>query len=564
MTKGMPSGPEPEWPIREVPAVAPVSQAVRPVKPPRGAAATILWGLANLLFVGVVVYLTYFFTMFFSTRPPAPAAVPEEDRVAAKKIEERKAEDRKLLTTYGPVDATTKTLRLPIDRGMDLVVAESAQPAPAVAPATPAPAPPAASPNPEATATVPSKPEATATAAAKSEGPAPAAPKPETAASQPATAAPQPAMAVAVAPPATTPSAAPAPARPPARGGLSPAQLYKAVCVACHDTDGRGSIVRKAMPLIPDLTDRKWQATRTDAELLHSVLEGKGLLMLPMKDKFALARIDPKEMVAFMRGFQTGGPVVAPRTNPQPSTPQPAAAAAVAPQPATTTVPQPPTTAPPQPAVTTASQPPPTAPPQPAPIANASASPTAPSSPTLPSSPPTPPPPTPTSSASALALEEPLSPDALALLAPTPPPAPSGPGHAAAMSPEAAAKLRAAGMVYQINCMVCHGPDGRGTLIRPAMPPIPDFTTREWQTGKDSAQLSVSILDGKGTLMPPWRGKLTNDQARDLAAYVRSLGPADLANAEMPVTEFGNRYRELRKRWNDLTEQARLLATPLK
>ncbi len=58
--------------------------------------------------------------------------------------------------------------------------------------------------------------------------------------------------------------------------------------------DGRGTIVRKAMPSIPDLTDAKWQASRTDAELLHSVLEGKGQFMLPMKDKFALAQYRPE------------------------------------------------------------------------------------------------------------------------------------------------------------------------------------------------------------------------------------------------------------------------------
>ena len=28
----------------------------------------------------LVIYLTYFFTMFFSTRPPAPAPVPESDQ----------------------------------------------------------------------------------------------------------------------------------------------------------------------------------------------------------------------------------------------------------------------------------------------------------------------------------------------------------------------------------------------------------------------------------------------------------------------------------------------------
>jgi mono/diheme cytochrome c family protein len=114
--------------------------------------------------------------------------------------------------------------------------------------------------------------------------------------------------------------------------------------------------------------------------------------------------------------------------------------------------------------------------------------------------------------------------------------------------------------VYQINCIVCHGPDGRGTTVRPAMPLIPDFTTREWQTVKDSTQLSISILEGKGALMPPWRGKVTNDQARDLVAYVRNFGPADLLTAEAPPSEYGNRFRELSKQWDDLDRQLRALS----
>jgi mono/diheme cytochrome c family protein len=92
------------------------------------------------------------------------------------------------------------------------------------------------------------------------------------------------------------------------------------------------------------------------------------------------------------------------------------------------------------------------------------------------------------------------------------------------------------------------------------MPQVPDFTAREWQAGRDGTQLSISILEGKGTLMPPWRGKLTNEQARNLVAYVRSLGPADLLAAETTVSEFDNRFRELSKQWDDLNQQLRALS----
>jgi mono/diheme cytochrome c family protein len=138
------------------------------------------------------------------------------------------------------------------------------------------------------------------------------------------------------------------------------------------------------------------------------------------------------------------------------------------------------------------------------------------------------------------------------------PSASSRPTHAAT-SPEAAARLRAAAVVYQVNCVACHGADGRATIIRPAMPQIPDFTAGEWQTRRGSAELSVSILDGKGALMPPWRGKLTHDQARDLVAYVRSFGPADLPGAETIASEFGLRFRALSKQLDDLNQELRAL-----
>jgi mono/diheme cytochrome c family protein len=446
--------------------------------------------------VALIIYLTYFFTLFFSTRPPEPAAVPEAARAAAKKTEERLAEERRLLSTYGPVNPVTGTVRVPVDRAMELIVAESAQPAPARANDV--------APRPEPTVATP-----------KTEGAA-AAPKPE---------------AVAASVPVPAPSLAPAPAPAPVRVGLSPAQLYRAICIACHDTDGRGSIVRKAMPAIPDFTDARWQSSRTDAELAHTMLVGKGPLMLPMKEKLALAHTDLKEMVAFVRGFQPGRAAVAAAPQPQPAAPVPAPTAVASSVPA----------APPAPT------------PAPAPGAP-EASPT----------------PSPTSPSAALALAAAgPAPELPPGLLPPPPPAvvapaavPSSPRRVAAANPMSPARLRASAELYRINCLVCHGPDGRGNVVRAAMPAIPDFTTRQWQSARDAAQLSVSILEGRGALMPPWHGKISPEQARDLVAYVRTFGPADLASADAPISDFGNRFQELSKRWAELDQQIRLLQGP--
>jgi mono/diheme cytochrome c family protein len=121
---------------------------------------------------------------------------------------------------------------------------------------------------------------------------------------------PEPSPAVPSAPVAPAP-AAPREARPSlaeVSAQMSPTQVYRAYCMACHDTDGRGKLVRAAMPEIPDFADTKWQEAHSDAELERGILEGKGKFMLPMKDK--LGQADAKRMVAHVRGFRRGEKVV--------------------------------------------------------------------------------------------------------------------------------------------------------------------------------------------------------------------------------------------------------------
>jgi mono/diheme cytochrome c family protein len=133
-----------------------------------------------------------------------------------------------------------------------------------------------------------------------------------------------------------------------------------------------------------------------------------------------------------------------------------------------------------------------------------------------------------------------------------------------------AEKRRMAGGIFNTNCIPCHGPDGRGTLVRPAMPPIPDFTSPDWQASRSSTQLASSILEGKGTFMPPWNGKLNREQARDLVLYVRSFGgPAMLAaetEGEAPGepsrVEFHKRIRSLRQQFDELEKQSQTLLAP--
>src|SRR5205085_6467744 len=60
-------------------------------------------------------------------------------------------------------------------------------------------------------------------------------------------------------------------------------QVYRASCLQCHDVDGRGEAVRDTLPRVPDFTEPKWQAGRTDTQLSRSILEGKGKSMPRMK-----------------------------------------------------------------------------------------------------------------------------------------------------------------------------------------------------------------------------------------------------------------------------------------
>jgi mono/diheme cytochrome c family protein len=141
----------------------------------------------------------------------------------------------------------------------------------------------------------------------------------------------------------------------------------------------------------------------------------------------------------------------------------------------------------------------------------------------------------------------PISPAPKAELPLVAPVAPSG---------ETAARIRVGASIFRQYCFVCHGVDGTGTVMRPSMPPIPDFTSPAFHQERSDAQLLVSILDGKGTLMPANRGRVTEEQARDLVAYVRAFGPTTLAaQPRASDADFEKAYRQLEDQWNELQKE---------
>jgi cytochrome c oxidase cbb3-type subunit 3 len=67
-----------------------------------------------------------------------------------------------------------------------------------------------------------------------------------------------------------------------------------------------------------------------------------------------------------------------------------------------------------------------------------------------------------------------------------------------------------------MNCVGCHFHGGGGIG-----PPLMD---NEWIYGSDPQQIFASIVEGRPNGMPAFRGKITDYQVWQIAAYVRSLG----------------------------------------
>jgi mono/diheme cytochrome c family protein len=121
---------------------------------------------------------------------------------------------------------------------------------------------------------------------------------------------------------------------------------------------------------------------------------------------------------------------------------------------------------------------------------------------------------------------------------------------------------RADAAVLQQRCARCHDADGTGRSSRGNLSEIPDFRSHKWQTSRSDAQLRVSILDGKGSHMPAFRGKISDDEARRLVSTIRSLDPTPAARAmaDGPADDFERRFRQLQEELNELKKQFRELS----
>jgi hypothetical protein len=87
--------------------------------------------------------------------------------------------------------------------------------------------------------------------------------------------------------------------------------------------------------------------------------------------------------------------------------------------------------------------------------------------------------------------------------------------------------------LYNRYCIRCHGVDGRGVWD---IPGIPDFTDIRWQNYRTDAEIVRIIIEGRGAVMPQFRGALALDEAWGLAHYLRSFVPG----TEMSKPELRN------------------------
>jgi mono/diheme cytochrome c family protein len=87
-------------------------------------------------------------------------------------------------------------------------------------------------------------------------------------------------------------------------------------------------------------------------------------------------------------------------------------------------------------------------------------------------------------------------------------------------SPEEEKRVVAA--LFNRYCIRCHGVDGRGVWD---IPGVPNFTTPAWQSSRSDVQIVRIVLEGRGAVMPPFRGALNLEEAWGIARYIRTFVP---------------------------------------
>lgn len=97
-------------------------------------------------------------------------------------------------------------------------------------------------------------------------------------------------------------------------------------------------------------------------------------------------------------------------------------------------------------------------------------------------------------------------------------------GGAASLLQAGGADVAAGKHIYVEVCQACHGLDGKGSGVMQFRPPAADLTSQQVQAKLDSG-LYTSIHEGRAnTAMGAWKYALSDQEIRDVIAYVRTFG----------------------------------------
>jgi mono/diheme cytochrome c family protein len=119
--------------------------------------------------------------------------------------------------------------------------------------------------------------------------------------------------------------------------------------------------------------------------------------------------------------------------------------------------------------------------------------------------------------------------------------------------------------LFEQRCARCHEEDGTGSSLRDNVPQIPNFRNRAWHVGRSDVELVVAILEGKGTRMPAFAGRISEPEARALVKHIRAFEPSSRPRTVAPATDFDRRFRELQMELEDLRKRFwKLAAEPSK
>jgi mono/diheme cytochrome c family protein len=94
-------------------------------------------------------------------------------------------------------------------------------------------------------------------------------------------------------------------------------------------------------------------------------------------------------------------------------------------------------------------------------------------------------------------------------------------------------------VLFADGCARCHGKDGRGVAASAtaATGPTPrNFRDHAFHAQRRDADLRRTIIEGKGTAMPPFGTTFDDAQLSALVAHLRSLDPGPAALEPKPLT----------------------------